>query len=111
MSIDVCGGLAYGYYLTQNEVETILASCSEFEQELLYDSWLIPLDHYEEDCSEALFAVKLRAADQGTAAAIDKDSIEPGLAVQMMADFRKYGKDIAMNKNDEPKFYVYTQIS
>ena len=106
MSIDVKGGLAYGYYLTAEQVEAVVESCSDFEQDLLFDSWLIPLKSW--GLSDALFAVSLRAADLETAQAIHKDSIEPGLAVQMIADFHKYCDGIITEKI-EPQFYVYTR--
>lgn len=107
MSVDYKGGLAYGFYLTADQVKTVVKSCSDFERDVLYDSWLIPLDSYKRDW-DALFAVPLRAAGPGTAVAIDRESIESGLAVQMMSDFHKYCPDIA--KNTEPKFYVYTRV-
>lgn len=108
MSIDVKGGLAYGYYLTADQVDAVVTSCSDFEQDMLYDSWLILLDGFKKH-SDALFAVPLRAADQGTAVTIHKDSIAPGLAVQMISDFHKYCDDIVTEKV-EPQFFVYSRV-
>lgn len=108
MSVDVKGGLAYGFKLTAAQVQAVVESCSDFEQDLLYNSWLIRLD----DCvkySDALFAVKLREADWGIASAIDKESIESGLAVQMIDDFHKYCDGI-VTEPKEPQFYVYARI-
>ena len=109
MSIDVKGGLAYGYYITADQVEAMMKDCTDFEKSWLRNCWYIPLNECQK-YSDALFAVKLRAADLGTAAAIHKDSIEPGLAVDMIRDYHKYLDDIVTEKA-EPQFYVYTQIS
>lgn len=107
MSIDAKGGLAYGYYLTAEQVEAVVESCSDFEQDMLFDSWLIPLNSW--GSSDALFAVNLRTADLGTAQMIHKESIEPGLAVQMIADFHRYCDDVITEKL-EPHFYVYSRV-
>lgn len=109
MSIDIKSGLAYGYYLTAEQVTILEKSCSDFELDVLYDSWLIPLDE-NAWFSDALFAVPLRAVGPGTAARIRKESIESGLAVQMMADFRKYCDNFTL-EDPEPQFYVYSSIT
>ncbi len=109
MSIDIKSGLAYGYYLTAEQVAILMKSCSDFERDMLFDSWLIPLDENLR-VSDALFAVPLRAVSPGTAAMIRKESIESGLAVQMMADFRKYCDNFTL-ENPEPQFYVYSSIT
>ena len=107
MSVEVTSGLAYGYFLTADEVEAVLDSCSDFEREILHDSWLIPLNEYAPQ-SNALFAVKLRTADPGFAKPVQKDLIESGLAVQMMSDFRVFCGGVVTG-NPEPQFYVYSQ--